>query len=121
VTAQLESQRRDEWEYHAGRILESIPVVKYGSRHADTGGNQYVKSVERRSREHIAGTSSESTAQDEIRIIEQERIQPESDCPVCTGHFEESDSVRVLPCSHIYHRDCIDRWLLNFAGTCPLW
>jgi hypothetical protein len=69
----------------------------------------------------LAGTPSESTAQDETSISEQERIQLELDCPVCTEHFAEDDSVRVLLCCHIYHKDCIDRWLLNFAGTCPLW
>lgn len=43
------------------------------------------------------------------------------DCPVCTEAFLRSDNIRVLPCGHIYHQHCIDPWLLEFAGTCPLW
>jgi hypothetical protein len=27
----------------------------------------------------------------------------------------------VLPCQHKYHPNCIDPWLLNVSGTCPLW
>jgi hypothetical protein len=29
--------------------------------------------------------------------------------------------VRVLPCNHSFHPACIDPWLLNVSGTCPLW
>lgn len=42
-------------------------------------------------------------------------------CSICTEDFVEGRNVRILPCHHIYHRRCIDPWLLNFAGTCPLW
>lgn len=43
------------------------------------------------------------------------------DCSVCTEAFQKTDEVRVLPCGHIFHHGCIDRWLLSFAGTCPTW
>jgi hypothetical protein len=42
-------------------------------------------------------------------------------CSVCTEDFVDADNVRILPCGHIYHRHCIDPWLLDYAGTCPLW
>jgi hypothetical protein len=42
-------------------------------------------------------------------------------CSICTEDFIENEKVRILPCRHLYHRRCIDPWLLNFAGTCPLW
>lgn len=42
-------------------------------------------------------------------------------CSVCVEHFSESDNVRILPCGHTYHQICIDPWLLDFAGTCPMW
>jgi hypothetical protein len=42
-------------------------------------------------------------------------------CSVCTEDFVENDTVRILPCGHIYHRRCIDPWLLRFGGNCPLW
>ncbi|KAJ4889002.1 putative RING-H2 finger protein ATL49 [Raphanus sativus] len=42
------------------------------------------------------------------------------DCPVCLSEFETEDKLRLLPkCSHAFHVDCIDTWLLSHS-TCPL-
>ncbi|KIX02235.1 uncharacterized protein Z518_08174 [Rhinocladiella mackenziei CBS 650.93] len=41
-------------------------------------------------------------------------------CSICTEDFNKGEEVRVLPCNHKFHPDCIDPWLLNVSGTCPL-
>ncbi|KAH6763195.1 RING/U-box superfamily protein [Perilla frutescens var. hirtella] len=42
------------------------------------------------------------------------------DCAVCLCEFSELDKLRLLPiCSHAFHIDCIDTWLLS-NSTCPL-
>lgn len=42
------------------------------------------------------------------------------DCAVCLCEFSEQDKLRLLPmCSHAFHIDCIDTWLLS-NSTCPL-
>ncbi|KAL4564227.1 hypothetical protein LXL04_028283 [Taraxacum kok-saghyz] len=42
------------------------------------------------------------------------------DCAVCLCEFEGADKLRLLPkCSHAFHMDCIDTWLLSHS-TCPL-
>lgn len=41
-------------------------------------------------------------------------------CPVCMDDFEDGQELRVLPCRHSFHPSCIDPWLLNVAGSCPL-
>ncbi|XP_052173977.1 RING-H2 finger protein ATL46-like [Diospyros lotus] len=42
------------------------------------------------------------------------------DCAVCLCEFSEHDKLRLLPlCSHAFHIDCIDTWLLS-NSTCPL-
>lgn len=43
------------------------------------------------------------------------------DCSICTETFLGRDQVRILPCRHIYHRYCIDPWLIKVVGTCPVW
>ncbi|KAL6645936.1 hypothetical protein ACP70R_017544 [Stipagrostis hirtigluma subsp. patula] len=42
------------------------------------------------------------------------------DCAVCLCEFADDDRLRLLPkCSHAFHVDCIDTWLLSHS-TCPL-
>ena len=39
-------------------------------------------------------------------------------CPICLGDFVNGDTVRVLPCKHLYHQKCVDQWLMVNA-SCP--
>ncbi|KAF2445196.1 hypothetical protein P171DRAFT_444079 [Karstenula rhodostoma CBS 690.94] len=41
-------------------------------------------------------------------------------CSICTDDFEMGQDIRVLPCDHKFHPECVDPWLLNVSGTCPL-
>ncbi|CAN6194951.1 unnamed protein product [Urochloa humidicola] len=42
------------------------------------------------------------------------------ECAVCLGPVQEGEMVRRLPaCGHVYHVECIDRWLAVHR-TCPL-
>ncbi|KAG6481392.1 RING-H2 finger protein ATL13-like [Zingiber officinale] len=47
-------------------------------------------------------------------------IKDPFDCAVCLCEFEGDDKLRLLPkCSHAFHTQCIDTWLLSHS-TCPL-
>ncbi|XP_073999375.1 E3 ubiquitin-protein ligase goliath-like isoform X2 [Rhodnius prolixus] len=51
---------------------------------------------------------------------EDKELAGESDCcPVCIEHYKVNDTIRDLPCSHVFHKNCIDPWLLEHR-TCPL-
>merc|ERR1719447_1066196 len=39
-------------------------------------------------------------------------------CAICIGNFEAGSVVRHLTCTHVYHKKCIDPWLVD-KGTCP--
>ncbi|GAV02208.1 hypothetical protein RvY_12802-1 [Ramazzottius varieornatus] len=41
------------------------------------------------------------------------------ECPICMVELNCGDPVRFLPCMHVYHKDCIDDWLLKHSLTCP--
>ncbi|PYH85200.1 hypothetical protein BO82DRAFT_274967 [Aspergillus uvarum CBS 121591] len=45
---------------------------------------------------------------------------PNFACPICTDDFVKGQDLRVLPCNHQFHPECIDPWLVNVSGTCPL-
>ncbi|KAK9873623.1 hypothetical protein WA026_023408 [Henosepilachna vigintioctopunctata] len=40
-------------------------------------------------------------------------------CVVCMCEFEDSQLLRVLPCFHEYHAECIDKWFMSHT-TCPI-
>ncbi|KAL4785778.1 hypothetical protein BJX76DRAFT_366693 [Aspergillus varians] len=45
---------------------------------------------------------------------------PNFSCPICTDDFVKGQDLRVLPCNHQFHPECVDPWLVNVSGTCPL-
>ena len=41
-------------------------------------------------------------------------------CAICIEDYETNDLLRILPCNHAYHTDCIDPWLIRSKRNCPL-
>ncbi|ORZ40566.1 hypothetical protein BCR44DRAFT_1425305 [Catenaria anguillulae PL171] len=41
-------------------------------------------------------------------------------CPICVDVLVEGDQVRELPCAHVFHVACVDTWLTEEIGQCPL-
>lgn len=52
------------------------------------------------------GTSSDNTTADD------------NGCSICISEFVDNEILRLLPCIHRFHRDCIDRWL-SINRLCP--
>jgi hypothetical protein len=53
---------------------------------------------------------------------EDEDIDEDDDkvcCRVCLGPYEPGESLRMLPCFHRFHRECIDEWFER-SKLCPL-
>ncbi|XP_052776619.1 RING finger protein 11-like [Mya arenaria] len=40
------------------------------------------------------------------------------ECVICMGDFSVGEQLRILPCMHSYHKDCIDDWLMR-SFICP--
>ena len=56
----------------------------------------------------------------EIETISVESIGENKDCFVCIEPFEENDRIKKLKCSHIYHEECIKKWLCEESNKCPV-
>lgn len=52
------------------------------------------------------------------RITMDSQLQQEQHrCPVCLLDYELDEEVLKLPCTHVFHQDCIETWLKQ-ANTC---
>jgi hypothetical protein len=67
------------------------------------------------SKEQIDETSMKFVISDPSKQVPKD--QPE--CPICMTNFEKGESVRRLICLHLFHTDCIDKWLQT-NSTCPI-
>lgn len=41
-------------------------------------------------------------------------------CLVCLDEFALKQQVRILKCHHVFHRECVDRWLCEAHNSCPV-
>lgn len=135
----------------ARAMLATIPIVKFGEKEDKPAGDVELgtTAAENTTRDREATqpegegqeTTTENAARDNEHSSEQGAVataatktateaQPKTEdnntdnglaCSVCTDDFIKGQDIRVLPCNHKFHPECIDPWLLNVSGTCPLW
>ncbi|EDN96938.1 hypothetical protein SS1G_01866 [Sclerotinia sclerotiorum 1980 UF-70] len=132
----------------ARAMLETLPIVKFGDPEPGKPGSGDIE-LENGSVHHApVATATSATTEDipkasttaaVVATSEQSGmgsdVEPSSganeasavpkeddllQCSICTEDFATGEDVRVLPCHHKYHPACIDPWLLNVSGTCPL-
>ncbi|KAJ3396781.1 E3 ubiquitin-protein ligase znrf4 [Lobulomyces angularis] len=48
-------------------------------------------------------------------------MEVDTSCSICFDEYEVGASLRELNCKHVFHKDCIDGWLVQSGHrTCPL-
>jgi hypothetical protein len=43
-----------------------------------------------------------------------------NECIICLEDFNDEDIVKELPCIHVYHINCINKWLSQNSNKCPV-
>lgn len=43
-----------------------------------------------------------------------------SSCPICLSNFEENTKIKMLPCNHGFHSQCINPWIGDHSDSCPI-
>ncbi|KAK4551100.1 hypothetical protein RGQ29_032539 [Quercus rubra] len=54
-------------------------------------------------------------------LTDDEDVDMEMECSVCLNCVERSHEIRELcNCYHVFHKECLDRWVDEGQVTCPL-
>ncbi|KAF4510819.1 hypothetical protein G6O67_002682 [Ophiocordyceps sinensis] len=124
----------------ARAVLDTIPIVKFGSQQPSDKADPEVElepvstsvatqqSTKDRRVDVPAATASRrpscdtkaSTANTPAAAEGGQTEDGHLGCSICTEDFKVGEDVRVLPCNHQFHPNCVDPWLVNVSGTCPL-
>eukprot|EP00249_Psilotum_nudum_P015504 c25360_g3_i1 orf=553-1917(+) len=94
-------------------IIESLPIYKFRSKCVNGG------------RGGKDGNDSDSEGPGEGGFIaagtEKERVVSAEDavCCICLGKYKDDEELRELPCTHLFHVECVDKWL-KINASCPL-
>lgn len=105
--------------------INNLPSFVYDNRHRDSeishslavptpGGDDNLDLLERGS------ASAVNTSLSSAILTAPSNSSEEVDkCTICLNGFTGGDHMRMLPCMHQYHSECIDEWLRRHA-TCPI-
>ncbi|XP_063992054.1 dual specificity protein kinase splA isoform X2 [Diachasmimorpha longicaudata] len=95
------------------------------ARHITAGLENYMRIVDLRRMSHInCGATQESieshTFPHKYKLVKKlESGEDMEKCTICLSEFEDCESVRRLPCMHLFHKDCVDQWLCT-NKRCPI-
>jgi E3 ubiquitin-protein ligase RNF115/126 len=69
---------------------------------------------------------SPPASQKEIKELKKEKIEKSNfekfqsiDCSVCKENYKIEEEITTMPCTHVFHTDCLLPWL-NLHNSCPV-
>ncbi|NXN95285.1 RN128 ligase, partial [Rhinopomastus cyanomelas] len=75
-----------------------------------------------RNQRQLKAKAKKAIEQLQLRTLKQgdKETGPDGDsCVVCIEAYKPNEVVRILTCNHLFHKSCIDPWLLEHR-TCPM-
>ncbi|KAK3837540.1 MAG: hypothetical protein J3R72DRAFT_525843 [Linnemannia gamsii] len=69
---------------------------------------------------HAEQTACEISTEPATIVVTESAQISEDLCSICLGEYVPDDRLRVLPCGHEYHAECVDVWLTLKSTHCPL-
>jgi len=107
-------------------IDQAIMQMLMMSAMAHGHGNANDMTYEELLRQFGVGSENRGATQESVDALPLTKIDNvdemkdnEKTCNICLEDFVNGDDVRKLSCSHCFHKNCVDRWLLQ-VSSCPI-
>ncbi|NXL41958.1 RN128 ligase, partial [Podilymbus podiceps] len=81
-----------------------------------------ISRAQSRKQRQLKARAKKAIEQLQLRTLKQgdKETGPDGDtCVVCIEVYKPNEVVRILTCNHLFHKSCIDPWLLEHR-TCPM-
>lgn len=70
-------------------------------------------------------TTTENILEKNTQVIEYNKVDEKlrskyETCFICLADFDDDNIIRIIKCEHIFHKECIDPWLLKESYKCPV-
>ncbi|XP_071702443.1 E3 ubiquitin-protein ligase At4g11680-like [Rutidosis leptorrhynchoides] len=88
--------------------INSLPTYKFKIKKVKHGNNKESQSGPGEGGVVAAGTENERVLSGEDAV-----------CCICLAKYANNDELRELPCTHFFHKECVDKWL-KINASCPL-
>ncbi|CAF3685580.1 unnamed protein product [Rotaria sp. Silwood1] len=57
---------------------------------------------------------------DTLETIDVNDKHLDDQCTICMEKYQDGQQLKLLPCTHIFHLNCIETYLKEFSIQCPL-
>ncbi|XP_065585787.1 LOW QUALITY PROTEIN: E3 ubiquitin-protein ligase RNF128 [Cyrtonyx montezumae] len=81
-----------------------------------------VSRAQSRAQQQLKAKAKKALGKLQLRTLKEgdKETGPDGDtCVVCIDLYKPDEVVRILACNHVFHKNCVDPWLLEHR-TCPL-
>ncbi|KAH6578177.1 hypothetical protein BASA61_009442 [Batrachochytrium salamandrivorans] len=86
-------------------------------------GDSFEDIITRLFEQHTQGSDTQAAPSNIIASLPKEKFSKgtssQTECAICQDEYIQDELLISLPCTHIYHPDCITSWL-KLNGTCPI-
>ncbi|KAJ7515426.1 hypothetical protein O6H91_22G012800 [Diphasiastrum complanatum] len=106
-------EERSQGRGASSEAIAALPICKFKTKFS------------KESRVEKDGSDSESEGSGESGFVavgtENERSVSAEDaiCCICLGKYKDGVELKELPCTHLFHVDCVEKWL-KISACCPL-
>lgn len=110
--------KTERWRTRSKQIIDSLPVLCY--KNLQSGAADAFKADQQQTKRTRVEEGSPSPAVVCVlpSMSSTKSLYQDFRCVVCMEDFEQTDEVRLLPCTHYFHLTCAAGWLQDH-NSCP--